>query len=420
MGAFLALVGKDLKRRLADPAGLILTLMIPLVIAGLMALAFGRFSGGEEEIQKLRAVVLDLDETPLTMTLSNPPRDAEAARRLELTSVASREEGMRRMREESYPALLIVPEGFTKGLLHGERVQLELVKNPSQSFMPVAAQQAAEVVALYLSVGAHVLEGFGPQIQNLLDGEEDSWSDSVALAGLASAVYARLKAGDTLIFPPLIEVTEQTAQGPTGRRGGLNFLSWMFPGMIVMGLMFVGTYQMKDLLREREAGTLKRLLASPVGPGSLLAAKIVSVMITVIISAILMMLAGSAVFSISWGPPGLMTLAVLLASLAVTGFSALIYALVRTERQGDALGGIITMVMSLLGGAFAPPEIMPPLLKRISTFSLNYWANGALRSLSADGGQGIGVYLVALALIGTLCTAAGMMIMSRRHVRGVV
>ena len=91
------------------------------------------------------------------------------------------------MREEDYPALLVVPDGFTKGLLHGERVQLELVKNPSQSFMPVAAQQAAEVVALYLSVGAHVLEGFGPQIQNLLDGEEDSWSDSVALAGLVAA-----------------------------------------------------------------------------------------------------------------------------------------------------------------------------------------------------------------------------------------
>ena len=60
------------------------------------------------------------------------------------------------------------------------------------------------------------------------------------------------------------------------------------------------------------------------------------------------------------------------------------------------------MVMSLLGGAFAPPEIMPPLLKSIATLSLNYWANGALRSLSSDAGQGIGVYLLALAVIGTV------------------
>ncbi len=420
MGTIAALVAKDIRRRLADPAGLLLTLMIPLVIAGLMALAFGQFAGGPEEIQKLRAVVLDLDESPLSTVLTSPPRDEEAARRLEIVAVATREEGMQRMREDQYPALLVIPEGFTKGLLRGEKVQIELVKNPSQGFSPVAAQQAAEVLALYLSVGARVLDDFGPQLESLLDGEERSWSDSVALAALATAVYARIKSGDNLIFPPLIEVSEPEAESAGERLGGFNFLSWMYPGMIVMGLMFVGIYQMKDLLREREAGTLKRQLASPIGAGALMAAKIISVAVVVMISAVVMMVMGSAAFRMTWGPPGRMLLAVLLSSFAVTGFSALIYAIVRTERQGDALGGIITMVMSLLGGAFAPSQIMPPAMQKVSVLSLNYWANGALRSLSSQGGRDIGVYLVVLAVIGALCTTLGVAILARRHFRGAV
>ena len=420
MGAFAAFVIKDLKRRLADPAGLILALMIPLVLAGLMGLAFGNFGGGTKEFEKLRAVVLDLDQTPLTTIVGSPPRNADAANHLELLPVTSREEGMRRMREDGYPALLVVPKGFTKSLLHGTPVQLEIVKNPAQRMMPLAAQQAAEVLALYLSVGSRVLEGYGPQLQGLFDGEESDWADSVALAGLASAVYARMKASDTLLFPPLIEVKEPGKDDSKKEDNGLEFMAWMYPGMIVMGLMFVGVYQMKDLLREREAGTLKRQLASPVGPGTLLAAKVASVAIIVVISGAIMMLLGSAAFRITWGPPGLMAAAVLMASLAVTGFSALIYALVRTERQGDALGGIITMVMSMLGGAFVPVEAMPQSMQRIAKLSLNYWANGSLKSLSTVGGQGIGVYLAALAVIAAVCISAGMIILSRRHLRGAL
>ena len=45
MRLIMVLIAKDLRRRIADPAGLILNLAIPLAIAGMMALAFGGRSG---------------------------------------------------------------------------------------------------------------------------------------------------------------------------------------------------------------------------------------------------------------------------------------------------------------------------------------------------------------------------------------
>ncbi|MGH2687981.1 MAG: hypothetical protein ACRDKW_04120, partial [Actinomycetota bacterium] len=65
MLAILTLVAKDLRRRWADPSGLILSLLIPVVIVGMMALAFGGGSG-DRAAPTLRLILVDEDGTPLS------------------------------------------------------------------------------------------------------------------------------------------------------------------------------------------------------------------------------------------------------------------------------------------------------------------------------------------------------------------
>ncbi len=417
MGTIPIMVIKDLRRRLAQPAGVLLALAIPVSLGGMLALAFGGASGGAGH-PVMHLLMLDLDDTPLSGFLAGASQNDEARAHLEVKQVGDREEGLRRLREEEASALLVVPEGFTEALLGGGRAELELVKNPSQRIMPLVAQQGAEVLALYLSTGARVLGDDASRLDLLFEGE--GWNDAAGIAALLTTAYERVKSAKPLLFPPLIEVDEGT-EAKDKAAGGFDFLGWMYPGMIVMGLLFTGLTQMQDLLAEQEAGTLRRQLTAPVGPGRILLAKILGVGAVVAIAHVILLIVGRVAFGIHWGPllPLLAVSALLV--LAVTGFAALLYSLVRTRRQGDAYGTILVMIMSLAGGAFFPRQMLPPWLASMALVTVNHWGNEALRALASGGSwSSLAPYLTALAAIGAVSILAGMLTMRRRHLRGAV
>lgn len=416
MRALLTLTLKDLRRRLAQPSAFLLTLAIPLAISGTMALAFGTRAGNEDRTPVLRLLVVDLDGTPVSGFLTGATQNPEVAKRMEIKQAKDRDEGLRLLHDEGFAALLVIPKGFSDDVLSGRQSDLEVVKNPAQSVMPVVAQQGAEVLALYISTGKRLLGSDTETARKLLDGK--GWDDSLAIAGLITSTYARVQAADDLLFPPLIEVT--TARKETKARP-FNFMVWMYPGMMVMGILYVSLMQMKDLLDEREGGTLRRQLCAPLGAGKVLLAKILAVAAVVAIAQVFLLAAGAFAFQIDWGPWIPLATTSLLIVFAATGFAAMLFSLVRTERQGDAFGGILVMLMSLLGGSFVPPQVLPEWLQRLSVLTLSHWGHEALRSLLAGGSwDAIGAYLGALAAIGLVFTSLGMALLGRRHMRGAL
>ena len=414
------LVLKDVRRRFADPAALLLNLAIPLVMAGMMALAFGG-RGDSQRTPVLHLLVVNQDEGgPIGRALANAQQNPEAAGRLDISLAGSREEGLRRLREEDAAALILIPKNFSADLFDGRNVELELVKNPAASIMPVIAQQGVEVAALYISIGARLLDGRGPRIAELFEGK--GWDDPQAIASLVTELYQRVRGLDDFLIPPLIEVkTGDQETGEEADEGRPNFMIWMFPGVMIMGLLFTANTQMRDLLREAETVTLRRQLAAPIGAVKVLIAKIVSVMAVVAIATVLLLLVGRWAFGVRWGPVAPLAVASAVIVLAATGFAALVFSLVRTERQGDAFGGVLIMLMSLLGGTFFPPQVVPDWMQGIARLTLTYWSHGALRDLASGGGwdkvQGeVGV----LAIIGLVLTLAGVMALRHRHLRGAL
>jgi len=411
------LIAKDLRRRLADPAGLLLNLSIPLVMAGLLALAFGG-SGKDDNVQVLRLLVVNHDDGPVGRALAGATQNPEAAGRLEIKQVKDRDEGLRRLREEESAALVVIPQDFSKDVLEGRRVTLEILKNPAQSIMPVVAQQGAEVAALYMSGGARLLQGQGRRIEDLFDGR--GWADAAAVAALVSDVYTRLRRVDGLLVPPVVEV-EETKETAEKGKGGLDFMSWMYPGMMMMGLLFAALGQMRDLMKEGTSGTLRRQLTAPIGASTLLVAKIVTVAAVSAISFVLLAALGRWAFRMRWGDPLALALTGAAAVLATTGFAALLYAVVRTERQGDTFGTIAVMLMSILGGTMFPPQAMPAWMGGLSRMTISFWGNAALRgaTAAADPGDAPGALPVLLAL-GMSLTIAGALLLRRRHMKGAL
>lgn len=408
----ITLVAKDLRRRWADPSGLVLSLLIPVVIAGMMALAFGGGSG-DRAAPTLRLILVDEDGTPISGIVGGASQNPEAAKHMDIRVAKTREEGLLRLRDEEAAAVIVIPEGFGDSLLSGAPAQLELIKNPSQTIMPIVAQQVSEVLALYLSAGARLLGDDAPRLKTLLEGE--GWEDAAGITSILLGVQGRAKKAAELLLPPLIE----TSSREEGRGGGFDFVSWAYPGMVVMGLLFTGVLQMKDLLRERERGTLRRQMTSRLTAGQVLLSKVAGVAVVVAIAHVLLLVIGTALFRISWGPPVALAAVSALLVLAITGFCAMVFCVVRTERQGDAFGGGLIMLMSLAGGTMIPAQALPSFLKPIPPFTLNHWGQEALRRLTSGGGLAdVTGYMAMLAVIGLSLTGLGAALLRMRHLRG--
>ncbi len=417
MGAILRLTLKDVRRRFARPMGMVINLSIPLVLAGMLALVF---TGRDDEPPRIRLVVADEDEGPLSRFINGASGNEEATRYMEILQAPTRAEGLEILRDDDATALLVIPKGFGAALLADGKAEMELVKNPSQRIMPVVAQQGAEVVSLYLTAARAALGDESKRLARLFEGE--GWNESVGVAALVATVYGRVQEAEPLLFPPLIEIETAGETATADAGGGFSPIAWLYPGMVVMGLLFAGSAQMRDLLDEAQAGTLKRLLAAPLGAVQILVSKILSTGALVTIALASFLVTGWLAFGIAWGPILPMTITSAVLALAVTGFSAMIYAAARTQRQGDAFGGIVIMLMSLVGGAFVPVEILPGWLQTVSHGTLNYWATEALRALASGGGfrgPDLNAALVGLAAVGAAFTLAGAFVLHRRHVRGV-
>lgn len=406
---------KDLRRRVADPAGLLLTLAVPLVMAAMMGLAFGGRGDGERT-PVLRLLVLNFDDGPIGRALAGAGENPEAAGRMEVGQVKSRKEGLERLREDEAAALVVIPANFTADILEGRRVAIEVLKNPAQSIMPVVAQQGAEVAALYLSVGSRLLAGEGRRIRDLFEGK--GWDDATAVAALVVELYNRVRRVDDLLIPPIVEVATQEKEK---KEGVAVMATFIYPGIMLMGLLFTGIVQMRDLLKEGEAGTLRRQLAAPLGAGRVVAAKVLAVAAVVAVTLLFLMLGGRWVFGTRWGPIGPLAATSAALVLVVTGLSTLVFSIVRTERQGDTLGTILVMLMSMLGGSFFPPQLIPSWMQGLSRLTITYWGNDALRALASGGGwERVGDTVLLLLAAGTVLILSGVFLLRRRHLRGAL
>src|SRR5258706_11285664 len=132
MRTILILVQKDLRRRLADPSALLVSLAIPLVMVTLMALAFGGKGSEEDKAPPLRLVVANYDTGPIGRMVAGSTQNPEAAKRLESRQTTSRDRGLRLLRRGEEAALVVIPKDFSKDLFEGRRVGLRVRKKPAE------------------------------------------------------------------------------------------------------------------------------------------------------------------------------------------------------------------------------------------------------------------------------------------------
>jgi ABC-2 type transport system permease protein len=176
---------------------------------------------------------------------------------------------------------------------------------------------------------------------------------------------------------------------------------------------------MRDVMTERTLGTLRRQLAGPIAPETIILGKAVYTAVLAVMAIVVIGGVGAAVSSTPVSVPGFLLLSSALV-LAVTGTTAVIYGVARTERQASTLGNMVFLAMGFLGGGFIRVEGLPPAVRGIAPFTPLYWGTQGFRALIEKGAgvAGVATHVGVLALMGIVLLGIGTAALRRTARRG--
>ena len=354
----------DLRLTVRDRASLLWMLFFPLAFMWF----FGQMNNDSGEIRKIVLQVESRDSGWLGAAFLQELEDESVL--LEKVTAGDEKERTR---------TLIIPEGFTEGVLAGEQQTVTLLTEPGANpkFSLAAQMHAVRVIARTV---ARLIE---VQARSPATGELD--------AGAFAALGDR---------PPLVSVETSTAG--RGRRvpGGY---SQSVPGTLTFTvLMMTLIYGAVFLATEKQTGMLRRQASLPVTHSQIFLGKLLGRIFVAGAQVVVLVLAGQFLFGVSWWGGSATGLALVLATYtaAVASLATLLGAVVRSPEQASGFGWLSSMVMAALGGCWWPSEVMPRWLWHIAHAFPTAWAMDAFHSLLSFGNGLEGVLLPAAVLLG--------------------
>jgi ABC-2 type transport system permease protein len=166
------------------------------------------------------------------------------------------------------------------------------------------------------------------------------------------------------------------------------------PAWALFGMFFIVVPLSGSLIRERQSGTLQRLMTMPVSPFAILAGKLSAYVLVCLAQFALMLGAGCFLLPLL-GTSGLaldqrlLTVApiALAAALAAAGYGIMVGTLAKSYEQASMFGAVSVVIAAALGGVMIPVYVMPRYMQDISCISPLAWGLNAFQEVFVRGGN---------------------------------
>jgi ABC-2 type transport system permease protein len=198
---------------------------------------------------------------------------------------------------------------------------------------------------------------------------------------------------------------------PTGK---VPYLDYLAPGIIAQSALFISIFYGIQIIWERDAGVLTKLLVTPTPRVALVAGKAFAAGVRAIAQAVFVVIVAALLgVSLTWNPLKLLGVLVVVV-LGAAFFSCLSVTIAGLVLRRDRLMGIgqaITMPLFFASNALYPISLMPTWLRVISHINPLSYEVAALRGLLI--GVPTNYWLDFGVLVGTavagICTAAALL-----------
>lgn len=338
-----------------------LTFLLPIALITLFALIFGGTQVSKSRAQRLVIVDLDLtDESSRIIAALDSLHEFE----IRLTTFDT---AQRWVLKGDEPSALILHKGLQDSLAHGLKAPVELQYDASKE-AELGILKSALIGNLMRIIGARSFETNAI----LQFDQQNPGLDSTTRNGIHRQIRDNFTAsqGGGTKQEAIIKSTPLLAQ-----KENSPGLIHAVAGTAIMMLLFSVSGIGASILDERQEGTLKRLLYSPIKRNDILFGKVLATLAVSILQLTVMFLYAWIVFGlkITQNIPSLMIM-ILCTAFACSSFGVFLASFAKSRGQVQGLSTLIVLTMSAIGGSMVPTFAMPAFMQRLSAFSVNYWA----------------------------------------------
>lgn len=411
-----ATIIKELLELRRDRAGLMVLLVMPMALVVIVSLVQDNVMQATGEAP-IRVLFVDKDRSALGEAIATQLKSAGG---LDLITTlkgepATEEAAKRAVGKGDFQFSIFIPAGtgaafkekiwksakrtiVIKGRTEPKKAQLNRAGHPGvivyfdpavQGTFRTAVVNALQKVVLgieFQEKAAVLAETFPAELKK-------SMSDIMKpLMGASSAPIPTPELSFNMDTTPVLKLTEEVAlnsrmlKRPTAAQQNV-------PAWALFGMFFIVVPLSGSLIRERQTGSLTRLMTMPVSSLSLLFGKIFAYVLVCLLQFAMMLAAGFfllPLLGISGLKMGVELVAIipvaLAASLAATGYGLMVGALAKTYEQASMFGAVSIVIAAALGGIMMPVYVMPRYMQHISTFSPLSWGLTAFQDIFVRGG----------------------------------
>ncbi|MEV7687945.1 ABC transporter permease [Streptomyces bungoensis] len=198
--------------------------------------------------------------------------------------------------------------------------------------------------------------------------------------------------------------------------GGIPYIDYLAPGIIAQSAMFIAIFYGIQIIWERDAGILNKLLVTPTPRSALITGKAFAAGVKSLVQAIVVILIAALLgVSLTWNPLKLLGVAaaVVLAAVFFSCLSMTIAGIVLSRDRLMGIGQAITMPLFFGSNALYPVSVMPGWLQAVSTVNPLSYQVDALRGLLLGTPSHVGADFAVLAVAAVLGIAAASSLLGR-------
>lgn len=375
MRKVLIIAWNALLRLFRDRKALLTLLLMPMVLIGILGAALGSLMEGRS-LRPFDVIVVGAEQ-PIGQILVDEVLASDRVAAILHTAVASDLDAARAAVERGEAvAVISLPATFSADVLAGRSATIALYADPGQPTEAAIVQQ--------------IVQSFAERVSTVgLASRFVGWTEAQRLA-------AEIDAG-------LPRVTEATA----GARP-VRAMQYYAAAMAVMFMVMTAFSRAGDILRERDDGTLARILTSPTSRATLIAGQTLGNMAVLLAQFAILMLGTHLLYQVDWGNGWAALLIGTAFSAAAAGIGTAAAGLFRDARAADAATGAVGLVFGALSGAMIPLYQFPEGLRLVARFIPNYWAlQGFLDQMAGLGSGYLWLPVALLVAIGAAAASVG-------------
>jgi ABC-2 type transport system permease protein len=342
---------KDLKIIFKDRGQLAVLFVLPLLLAlflgGAHATSRDLVSTSGESRLSINTYIVNEDQGPYGAQVEEVLRDIQPLRMLRSRSI---DRANKFVADGEAAAAIIIPADFSARVDSNRPIRIQLIKNPTQQAEAQAVSGILNEVLTELNVRAEI--EYGIQAVYEQTGALQGADPRAVRAAQAQTMGVIWTAVQEIRQNPAIAVQRENLAGEERLLplSGVIF-GFFMPAFATMFAFFLVGFMAESIIKEKEAGSFRRLLAAPIHRTTIIAGKMLAFIGVVFLQMLVLFGICRVFFDMPLGdsPLALFSLTLALA-LAATGLGMLVGSLAKTSKQAGNIGMLLGFVLFFAAG----------------------------------------------------------------------